>query len=1070
MQNQSINAPDWSRPWLAAPVSRALMLAAALLLSWPSIASAATPLEYNRDIRPILAEYCFACHGLDGSSREADLRLDARELAIDAGAIQPGDPEASELIARVMSDDADMVMPPPASKKSLSSEERETLRRWVAEGAEYQDHWALIPPTKVPPPQIDADRPDANWCKNEIDQFVLARLHDSGLRPAAEESPRRFFRRLSFDITGLPPSVDDVESFVADYAASGDEAVSQWIDRLMTSTAWGEHRARFWLDAARYADTHGMHFDNYREMWPYRDWVIRSFNQNQPFDDFTLEQLAGDLLPDPTLDQLIATGFQRCAMTTNEGGTIDEENVAMYAADRVQTFGWVYLGLTTNCCQCHDHKFDPITIKDYYALAAFFRNTTQPPKDGNSKDGRSKVAFVPIQQDLARWNELEPEIKNAEQARDLHVKNSNPAFTAWLDTVSAESMRQNSPTIKRLIHLPLNEKKGRGVAVSEDAQWTADGKLGDTFKITATTTLELGGLGDFEKDEPFSFAAWIRLPDVNKAASIIARMDSSNASRGWDVFVAGGSVAMHLVQDWPENGLKVMTDKRVLNNNQWHHVCVSWDGSGNASGVRIFVDGKKQGTRTEKETLGKDATIRTATPLRVGQRSSGSLLEGGSIQDLQLFTRVLESDEVVRVQQYSVLAKALDVPVGQRNEADQDALRQYFLENHDPEYKQRVASIRKLQREQEAIRQRGAITHIQEERPNTPAMANILMRGEYDNVGESVAAAPPAVLHAMPSEAPANRLGLAQWVLDPANPLTSRVTVNRFWQEIFGQGIVVTPEDFGVMGAPPTHPGLIDWLAVDFVENGWDVKRFFKQMLMSATYRQAAITTAEKLEKDRDNLLLSRGPRFRMDAEMIRDAALANSGLMSQKMYGPGTRPYQPDHLWDIVGLPEGNTRIYTTDSGEDLYRRSIYSFWKRMAPPPGLEAFNAPNREVCTVRRERTNTPLQALVTLNDPQFVEAAKKLAEVALKTATDDDRALLDFIAERVLARTLREPEITILSTILADLRNHYQAHPQDASDLLAVGDSTVDTSLDASELAAWTMTCNQIMNLDEALTK
>ncbi|WP_345322897.1 DUF1553 domain-containing protein [Novipirellula rosea] len=1070
MQNQSINTLKWSLAAIAATGLRTLMFSAALLLLCSRSVSAATPLEYNRDIRPILAEYCFACHGLDGSSREADLRLDIRELAIEAGAIQPNDPEASEMIARVFSDDADMIMPPPTSKKSLSSEQRETLRRWVAEGAEYQDHWALIPPTKVSPPQINADRPDANWCKNEIDQFVLARLHDSGLRPATEESPRRFFRRLSLDITGLPPSVDDVESFVTDYAASGDEAVSQWIDRLMSSTAWGEHRARYWLDAARYADTHGMHFDNYREMWPYRDWVIRSFNQNQPFDDFTLEQLAGDLLPDPTLDQLIATGFQRCAMTTNEGGTIDEENLAMYAADRVQTFGWVYLGLTTNCCQCHDHKFDPITIKDYYSLAAFFRNTTQPPKDGNSKDGRSKVVFVPAPQDLARWNELGPEIKNAEQARDQHVANSDSAFKAWLDTASAETMRQNAPAVGRLIHLPLNDKQGRGVSASEDAQWTADGKLGDTFKITATSTLDLGGLGDFEKDESFSIAAWVRLSKSKQFASIIARMDSGNASRGWDVYVSGGSVAMHLVQDWPDNGLKVVTDKRVLNNNQWHHVCVSWDGSGKPSGVRIVVDGAEQGTRVEKNTLRKDATIRTATPLRVGQRSSGSLLEGGSIQDLQIFTRVLSANEITRVQQSSVLAKALDVPAQQRSEADQNALRQYFLENHDPEFQQRVAILAKLEREQDSIRQRGAITHVQEERPDTPAMANILMRGEYDNVGESVAAAPPAVLHAMPADAPANRLGLAQWVVDPANPLTSRVTVNRFWQQVFGQGIVVTPEDFGVMGAPPTHPELIDWLAVDFVTNGWDVKRFFKQILLSATYRQAAITTAEKREKDRDNLLLSRGPRFRMDAEMIRDVALATSGLLSQKMYGPGTRPYQPDHLWDIVGLPQGDTRIYTRDRGEQLYRRSLYSFWKRMAPPPGLEAFNAPNREVCTVRRERTNTPLQALVTLNDPQFVEAAKKLAEVALKTNAADDRARLDFIAERVLARKLSEPEVTILSTILADLRNHYQANAQDASDLLAVGDSTVDATLDATDLAAWTMTCNQIMNLDEALTK
>jgi cytochrome c553 len=830
-----------------------------------SVTLAAGQPEYNRDIRPILSEHCFACHGADSASRKADLRLDQRDAAIASGAIAAGKPGDSSLIERICASDPETIMPPPETKKPLSAAQKELLKSWIEGGAEYQAHWSFIAPHRSEPP-ISKQQ---GWAKNDIDRFVQAKLEQHGLTPAPEADARTLFRRLHLDITGLPPEPADVEKFVSDYGTGNDAALSAWIDQLLASTAWGEHRARYWLDAARYADTHGLHFDNYREMWPYRDWVIRAFNANLPFDRFSIEQIAGDMLPNPTDDQLIATGFQRCNMTTNEGGTIDEENVAVYAADRVQTLGWVYLGLTTNCCQCHDHKFDPLTMKDYYSLAAFFRNTTQPAKDGNVKDGRSSVLIVTSEQDKPRWNALPNEIATATKLRDARRDSAQTAFETWLTSATPATLAAD---------------------VAPDRQ-----------------------------------------ADIAPLQAILS-------------------------------------------------------------------------------TAAKDRT-----PEQVA------------------------------------------------------ALYQHFLNKHDAEFPALASAVANLEAEREAIRQRSAVTHIQEEKPNSVPMAHVLMRGEYDKPGEEVGATTPAALHPFPDAAPRNRLGLAQWLVDPHNPLTARVTVNRFWQQVFGQGLVVTAEDFGVMGVLPSHAELLDWLAVDFVDSGWDVKRFFKQMLMSSTYRQAALTTPEKLEKDRSNAWLSRGPRFRMDAEMVRDCALATSGLLSSKMYGPGAKPYQPGKIWDMVGLPEGNTRIYVPDTGENLYRRSLYTFWKRMAPPANLEAFNAPSREVCTVRRERTNTPLQALVTLNDPQFVEAARHLAERSLKHGTDD-ASIMNEITQRVLSRSLTPEESTVVNATKSELLKYYQDNPEDAKSLTSVGESRSDENLNTAALAAWTMVCNEIMNLDEALNK
>lgn len=1051
-----------------------------LLVVSPAI-SAEETVKYNRDIRPILAENCFSCHGPDSASREADLRLDERDAAIELGALVPGEPDESELVLRLFTDDQETLMPPPETKKFLTDEEKQLLKRWVQQGGEYERHWSLIPPAIVDIPSSPKD----GWAKNTIDQFVLAQLNVVQLKPAPEADPRTLFRRLHLDITGLPPQPGEVDAFEQDYGRDGDEALSRWIDSLMERPTWGEHRARYWLDAARYADTHGLHFDNYREMWPYRDWVIRSFNANQPFDQFTLEQIAGDLLPDPTNDQLVATGFQRCNMTTNEGGTIDAENLANYAADRVQTLGWVFLATTTNCAQCHDHKFDAITMQDYYSLTAFFRNTTQGPKDRNNKDGGGPVISVPVESDRARSLALPGEIEELTQQRDQRREDAKPAYEKWLSELDRSEITSRLPQQDLIVHLPMTEGQGNqlqnAVAGGEafaaigDLEWRDGGKFGKSATMKKGRTVNLESVADFEFDQPFTVASWIRAGKDNVNGGVIARMDQDADYRGWDLYQSGRKLAVHLIDTWPTNGIKVSTESDVLEPGQWQHVLVTYDGSRKPQGIHIYVNGAKQSVKVEKDTLKPEATMRTETPTRIGQRSGDQIFEDGSLQDVRIYGRVINDKEIadiVGTGTLSLLLATVDEPALKTNKA----LFEHYLLKVDPDFVALVAKVNALNSESAAIKERSPITHVQKERMDMSPAANILLRGHYDTLGDKVAAETPEALHAFPEGAPRNRLGLAQWLVDPANPLTARVTVNRFWQEVFGRGLVPTSEDFGVMGTPPSHPQLLDWLSLEFQSNGWNVKEFFKLMLMSATYRQSATVTAEKIEKDRDNAWLSRGPRFRMDAEMIRDYALATSGLLSPQMYGPGTRPYQPTNIWEVVGLPGGNTRKYVQDKGENLYRRSVYNFWKRMAPPPNLEAFNAPSREVCAVRRERTNTPLQALVTLNDPQFVEAARVLAEQAMLEATQRpdsvsaEKLIVDAISRRALGRSFTPVEEQLVLQNQRKLRDHYASHAEAAEKLLSVGEAPSAKNLSPVELAAWTLVCNQVLNLDEVLNK
>ncbi|HVX13262.1 MAG TPA: DUF1553 domain-containing protein [Pirellulales bacterium] len=1031
--------------------------------------SAAEPLEYNRDVRPILAENCFACHGPDSAARKADLRLDQREAAVGAGAILPGKADESELLRRVLSSDPEEAMPPAATKKQLTAAQKETLRRWISEGAAYQPHWSLIAPARSPLPAVK----DAAWCRNPIDHFVLARLEAAGLQPAPEADRRTLARRLSLDLTGLPPKPEVVEAFVAD---TSPDAYEKYVEERMNSTAWGEHRGRYWLDAARYADTHGIHFDNYREIWSYREWVIGAFNRNLPFDQFTIEQLAGDLLPNRTLEQQVASGFNRCNITTSEGGAIAEEYQVLYTRDRTETTSMVWLGTTAGCAVCHDHKFDPLTQREFYELSAFFNNTTQNPMDGNIKD-TPPVLFVPSAADRPRWDTLGAELADARKQIDERRKAARPDFDAWLASAAPAAIAGLVPTDGLRFHAELNGGGDNSFAVTYDGQprtvsasaqlvWQPGHVAPLALQCTPGAVAEVADVGDLERDQAFSYGAWVKLAKIETAGSIFARMDDQHDYRGWDLWMENGRVGSHIVNRWPDDALKVVSNDPIKAN-EWTHVFVTYDGSSQANGLKVYINGRPQATSVQPNAL--KSTIRTEVPFKLAQRHSSSRLDDMLIEDVRLYGRALPPGDVQKLAQATRAAALVAKAPDQRSDAEKDELYQWWLAALDGLSQQLAGKVAGLEQEEAVIKSRGTVAHVMQERAD-PAMAYVLYRGDYDKRRDPVQADTPDMLPPMPAGLPKTRLGLAQWLLLPEQPLTARVTVNRFWQELFGTGIVRTAGDFGVAGELPTHPELLDWLAVDFRENGWDVRRFFKQLVTSATYRQAALNTPEKLEKDPQNRLFSRGPRFRMDGEMIRDYALAAGGLLVQKVGGPSVRPYQPEGVWEAVAMIGSNTRDYKADSGENLYRRSLYTFWKRAAPPASLDILNAPSREVCTVRRERTDTPLQALVTLNDPQFVESARHLAEVVLKQGGESAESRLDLLARRLLARSWRAEELPAVQASLTDLQAFYQAHAEEAKLLITVGESKADPALDVSVLAAWTMLANELMNLDEVLNK
>ncbi|HBJ84000.1 MAG TPA: hypothetical protein DDZ88_09055, partial [Verrucomicrobiales bacterium] len=699
----------------------------------------AQPVGFNQDIRPILAEACFHCHGPDPGTRKAGLRLDTEAGFFTSKDGEPptvikGQPDKSSLYQRLISSDEDEVMPPPEAHKTLKPAEIAKVKAWIEQGAPWQPHWSLIAPQKASLPTVK----DSAWVKNPVDRFILAKLEAIGLKPAPEADARALIRRISLDLTGLPPSPELLARYTSPSSHLSDAQLTALVDELLKSPAYGEHRARYWLDAARYADTHGLHFDKPREMWPYRDWVVSAFNRNQPFDQFTIEQIAGDLLPNPTEQQLIATGLQRCNITTNEGGTIDEENLANYASDRVQTLGWVYMGLTTNCSQCHDHKFDPITQRDYYSMAAFFRNTTQKPKDGNVKDGLGPILVLPAEKDRPRWKALPAEIAAAKEQMQENRKLAGGEFAQWLTSAKPEDLDKDVPTKDIVAHLPLNEGAGSEVTGTcgatktfkalGEVSWKADGKIGPAPVMKTNGTFELGDVGDFEKNQAFSYGAWVRAGKVGMSGGILARMDEKGDFRGWDLYQNDRSFSVHIINTWPSDALKVSTRKPSIRPGVWQHVFVTYDGSGKAQGVKIYIDGVDTELKIDTNTL--KGSIKTTTPTRVGQRSHVQVFHEGSVQDVRIYARKLASAEIQTIAKVGPLREIL--ASSKRGPKQKEALFDHYLVTRHAGYQKANGLNLKLEAEQTAIKTRSPITHVQEEKMDSQPMANILMRGQYD--------------------------------------------------------------------------------------------------------------------------------------------------------------------------------------------------------------------------------------------------------------------------------------------------------------------------------------------------
>lgn len=1043
--------------------------------STSSVRADGAPVDFGRQIRPLLAQKCFQCHGLDAELRETDLRLDTREglfAEIDSGghAVVPGKLDESVLYERLVSKSADELMPPPDSEKSLTKEEIDLFRRWIAQGAKWEQHWSLVAPLRATPPKVKAE----SRVRNEIDRFIFSRLEKEGLSPSSSADKETLIRRVTLDLTGLPPTVQEVDAFLADVSPQAYEKV---VERLLDSPHYGEHMGRYWLDAARYGDTHGLHLDNLRRMWPYREWVIKAFNKNMSFDQFTIEQLAGDLLPNPTLDQKIATGFNRCNVTTSEGGVIPEEYHVHYTNDRVATMSTVWMGLSMGCVTCHEHKFDPYEMKDFYQLSAFFNNLDGPVMDGN-KPLPAPIVQVPNPVNQPEIDRLAATIAALKTKLDVRANAAGEEFAAWTTAMREKGDRESLlPSAKLVGYWRFDEAEGRAVSNSVEGTTPGSlrkaerikGKFGGACKVGGDQFVELGDVGGFDRTDAFSYGCWVNAQPGNGGSAVIARMDDANSHRGYDMYVSDGRVYAHIIHSWPGDTIKVESkDKFELK--KWQHLLVTYDGSGKAAGVAVYINGKASKLTVRNDNL--KGTIKTDVPLQIGRRSSGSPFNG-SVDDVRIYGRALSAAEAADLAGNGEIHAILALADKDRDEKQQQTLRTYYLTNHDAAYQQLSGETAAVEHEKRELEARDRIESLIWRDAAKPKPTYILIRGAYDKPGELVTRNTPAALPPLPpmkeGEIP-TRLTLANWLLSAEHPLTSRVIVSRYWAQYFGVGIVETAEDFGSQGSGPSHPKLLDWLAVEFRESGWDVKRLQKTIVMSATYQQSAKISPEALKKDPNNKLYSRGPRFRLDAEVIRDTALAVSGLLVRKIGGPSVKPYQPAGIWKAVGYTDSNTANFARDTGEALYRRSLYTFWKRTAPPPTLVSLDAPSRENCTVRRSRTNTPMAALALMNDEQFVEASRHLAQ---RIMTEGGKTDAERIAYAFRLANARQPSRAEFVVLLDVYKSSYAKFGQDveaATKLISVGESKPNPALDAGQLAAWTMVANLILNLDETITK
>ena len=1033
----------------------------ALLIGYPGTPQFAAEIEFNRDIRPILSDRCYPCHGPDKGNRKTKMRLDVEadakaELSGHRFALAPGSPEKSEVYKRISSSNTAVRMPPAyLGQEKLRDEQIELIREWIAQGAKYERHWSFLPPKKAPRPAVK----DTEWPRNEIDYFVLSRLEKEGLKPSPEADKRTLIRRVTLDLTGLPPAPADVDAFVNDASPDAYEKV---VDRLLASSHYAERMAVRWLDAARYADTNGYQSDGPRTMWQWRDWVIDAFRRDMPYDQFTIEQLAGDLLPNPTLPQMIATAFNRNHRTSAEGGIVDEEFRTEYVADRTETTANVWLGLTVGCARCHDHKFDPITQKDYYSLFAFFNNVPEKGFVWNFGN-EDPVIKTPSPDEQKRLDALDRRIADARRAVEQIEPQIEKDQAKWERKIAKRRPPFDwTVTDGQKLYLPLDDDRGgkvEGCGPAACRLATAAGKYGSALRFDGKSFLNAGTTGPkFDYRDPFTFAAWIKPDEPNGA--ILSRGEDYREGQQHGLYLMDGKLRLHVIFRWTDLGMRVETAE-PLKIGEWQHVAVTYDGGMKASGVRMYVNGEPLKMKVLFDQL--LWPIDTKEPWRIG--AGGGMRFKGLIDDVRIYDRALSGEEIGVVALLDPVSQIAARAPTARTARERDKLRLCFLERFaKPRIRKAEAELGGAVKERKSFYDTIPTIMVMKEM-DKPRDSFILKRGAYDAPLAKVTPAVPAVLPPLDPQWPKNRLGLAKWLVDRRNPLTARATVNRYWAMLFGIGLVKTVGDFGSQGEWPMHQDLLDWLAVEFMDSGWHVKQIMKTIAMSATYRQSSRVTPEMAERDPENRLLARGPRFRLPAEMIRDQALAASGLLVDKIGGPPVKPYQPPGLWQELQDGPG----YQEDSGEGLYRRSLYTYWKRTVAPPNMVNFDAPTRETCVIREERTNTPLQALDLMNDVAYVEAARKLAErMIIGGANPEQRFDLGY--RLVLARPPKPREQRALASVLEKFESYYRASPKDAAEFIAHGKSPVRSGIDTGELAAYTAIASIILNSDEAVSK
>jgi hypothetical protein len=1026
------------------------------------VQGAETTLQYNRDIRPILSDRCFRCHGPDKGSRKANLRLDQPESAFGPRkdpaehAIVPGKPDQSELIRRIFAGNPDDVMPPPASYLALTEAEKNTLRSWIAQGAKYEPHWAFVPlPASVPVPAVN----DKTWPRNEIDHFVQTRLEKAGQKPSPQADKTRWLRRVTYDLNGLPPTSAEMDAFLADKSPAAFEKV---VDRLLASPRYGERMASPWLDAVRYADSYGYQMDALCPTWPYRDWVVDAFNRNLPYSEFLTEQLAGDLLANPTRDQRLATAFNRLHRQTAEGGSIEAEWRAEYIADRVNTFSYAALGLTFECARCHDHKFDPLTQRDYYSLSAFFNSIDEYGLYLDTAHVPTPSILLPDAAQEKAMAATTGELNTNVQNYRLALTNAETEFQAWM---ARSNLTADIP--RMVAHFSFdaltetnriaNDVDPTNLSSSIGSNTLVSGKFGQAIQFTGDDEVEFPHfVGSFQPWDQYSVVFWLRIPESLTNAVIFHRTDGNDVGfHGTELMLEDGKLFFAIKRFWPGNALAIRS-LQIAPRGQFAQIGVSYDGSGDASGMRLYIDGAPFDSEIVRNRLYKSPENGGSGLVFAGRmRSAG--LKGAAMDELRVYDRVLAPVEFAQLHDSHSLSDA----VASR---DTNVLRDYYFAARSRQVAEarvdRAMSVKHYFEARNPVQETSVMEELPEPRP-----AFVLARGRYDaprTDAARVTRTTPAVLPAFPANGPRNRLGLAEWLTEPNHPLTARVAVNRYWQMLFGRGIVSTPENFGVQCAAPTHPELLDWLARDFVNSGWNTKALLKKIVLSATYRQDSVFRPDLREKDPENLLLARGPSHRLTAEMIRDTALAASGLLDERRGGPPVSPYMPGDLWT-----EANSMspAYKQSVGGDLYRRSLYTVIKRTAPMPDMATFDAPSREVCVLKRSATGTPQQAFVLLNDTQFVEAARVLAQKALEEGGGSDRKRIRFAFRRLTGREPDSHELRALSALGREQEKLLTKEPSRAKQLIAVGDSKAGPSLDPVKLAAETEVVQTILNLD-----